>query len=264
MKTENSEMLELGSKSHNIQKLKMLLNIAGYWGSSPINDIVDGELMYWVSRFIIGKSETQSVPELVDRVTEYLNILITPPKDAKEIPVHVKVAPNTDFILPSGEVNPDYLVPAAVNRDPFDVYGKFEDLKMGVVTLPFPLRLSWDLKSEITRLNVNSDMAEDLVNAMNEMLSKIGYTAINVCGLDITGGCYNRRKIRGGTKWSSHSWGTAIDINPLANPMGKSAKRTLFGTDARYLAAAKILHNHGFRTLATDTMHWQWVPKVYR
>lgn len=259
-----NEILELGFKSPSVSHLKHLLNIAGYWGSASIDDVVDGELIYWVSRFIAGNVEGVPIYELADRVTEHLNILITPPKDAKEITVDVKVETNDSFITPSGKINQDYLVPAVVVRDPFEVYGKFEDLKMGIVELPFPLRLSWDLKSKITRLNVNSAMAEDFVNALGVIKSEIGLTAIQTCGLDITGGCYNRRKIRGGTKWSSHSWGTAIDINPVQNAMGKRATQTLFGTDSRYINAAEILYRHGFRTLESDNMHWQHVPKKYR
>ena len=259
-----NEKLELGMKSQDVLKLKTLLNISGNWGTADMDDVADGELMYWASRFGFEKPEGTFIKAIILAVIDYLNQSITPQAGDRDIAVAAPKPIKRSFILPNGQINPDYLVPSIVIREPFKVYGDFEDLKMGVVTLPFPLRLSWDLKSEIRRLNVNVEMADDFVNAMDEMLSVIGLTAINACGLDITGGCYNRRKIRGGTKWSSHSWGTAIDINPLANPMGKSADKTLFGTDARYLAAAEILHKHGFRTLATDNMHWQHVPNIYR
>ena len=38
------------------------------------------------------------------------------------------------------------------------------------------------------------------------------------------GGCFNIRKSRSDDRWSVHSWGMAIDINPTENPLGSPGK----------------------------------------
>ena len=38
-------------------------------------------------------------------------------------------------------------------------------------------------------------------------------------GIELFGGCLNVRRKRGGTTWSMHSWGIAIDFDPARNPL---------------------------------------------
>ena len=38
-------------------------------------------------------------------------------------------------------------------------------------------------------------------------------------GIDLWGGCLNVRQMRGGSSWSMHSWGIAIDFDPDRNQM---------------------------------------------
>ena len=49
---------------------------------------------------------------------------------------------------------------------------------------------------------------------------------------------FNCRAVTGGTKWSNHSYGTAIDINPLENPYvsrsGRIAHRESYAYDRRH------------------------------
>jgi hypothetical protein len=94
------------------------------------------------------------------------------------------------------------------------------------------IRLSYiDFQEEnrVGELIVNQAVADDIVNIMKELYN-IGYP-INQMRLisDFNGNdwksieadntsAFNCRKATGSKKWSKHSYGMAIDINPIENP----------------------------------------------
>jgi len=85
--------------------------------------------------------------------------------------------------------------------------------------LPYPMKLSWD-----TDATINSFLCHERVKDVFEKLF-VGITElytmdqIEQYGLDQFGGCLNVREMKGsnGQRWSTHSWGIAIDIDPLNN-----------------------------------------------
>ena len=46
-----------------------------------------------------------------------------------------------------------------------------------------------------------------------------GEAEIKALGLDLFGGCYNPRLMRGGSSLSTHSWATAINWDPEASQL---------------------------------------------
>lgn len=46
--------------------------------------------------------------------------------------------------------------------------------------------------------------------------------------LDVYGGCFNNRPIRGGSRPSLHAWGIAIDMDPERNTLYMSAPEAVF------------------------------------
>jgi hypothetical protein len=51
---------------------------------------------------------------------------------------------------------------------------------------------------------------------------------IKALQLDDFGGCFNYRKMRGGTQLSLHSWGVAIDLDPDRNLLKETSKTARF------------------------------------
>ena len=74
------------------------------------------------------------------------------------------------------------------------------------------------------------------------------------------GGCLNVRKMRGGSAWSIHSWGAAIDIDPDRNQL-KWGKDKAFLARSEYEPFWKIVEAEGWTSLLRarnfDAMHIQ-------
>jgi D-alanyl-D-alanine carboxypeptidase len=83
------------------------------------------------------------------------------------------------------------------------------------VSLPFPVRLSWQPSRTIIRMTCH--------RRMSGIFSSV-FGSIQERGLQdrITsfGGCFAFRPQRTGSKLSAHSWGIAIDLNPETNLQG--------------------------------------------
>ena len=96
-------------------------------------------------------------------------------------------------------------------------YGKpTQDGKPYLVTiaLPFPMRLAWDKNTTITKMRCHKLVAQQLSDIFMEILNVYGLPKIKELGIDLFGGCFNFRAMRGGSDYSRHSWGVAIDLDP--------------------------------------------------
>ncbi len=85
------------------------------------------------------------------------------------------------------------------------------------VSLPFPLRLSWDPARSILQMTCHRRLTSIFATA---------FACIQERGLQAKvtsfGGCFAFRPQRAGNKLSTHSWGIAIDLNPDTNPQGSA------------------------------------------
>jgi hypothetical protein len=108
----------------------------------------------------------------------------------------------------------------------------FWDAQMERFAVPFPLRLSWDTQTEITRIVAHRLVGMAIVDALFEISQHQtpGYLRGN--DLDLFGGTYADRNKRGIDEPSTHRWGIAIDLNPHLGPLGEEPKMPGFIVNA--------------------------------
>lgn len=88
-----------------------------------------------------------------------------------------------------------------------------------VMTLPYPMVLAWDEGVHIKRISCNKKVKESIETVLDKALQHYGMAAIKELRLNCFGGCVNYRPMRGGTMLSTHSWGIALDFDPINNQL---------------------------------------------
>ena len=82
------------------------------------------------------------------------------------------------------------------------------------INLPYPLKIAWAPEKTVTRITCHSRVHQSVLKVLANVKAHYGVTRIQALRLDHWGGCLNVRKMRGGSKWSTHSWGMAMDWDP--------------------------------------------------
>jgi hypothetical protein len=128
------------------------------------------------------------------------------------------------------------------------------------IKLPYPMKLAWDKRVTVNRMRCHINVADQLTNIFNEILEHYGMEKIQELGLDLFGGCFNYRQMRGGSDWSRHSWGVAVDLDPENNPLRATSETASFARP-EYKPMIDIFYKHGFESLGReknyDWMHFQ-------
>jgi len=83
--------------------------------------------------------------------------------------------------------------------------------------LPFPLRLAWETTRLVPRISLHRKVHASAARCFEQIAAAYDADARHQLGLDLFGGSFNVRKMRGGERWSLHAWGIAIDFDPLRN-----------------------------------------------
>lgn len=98
-------------------------------------------------------------------------------------------------------------------------YGKVGTNQTSLV-LPYPMVLAWDRDATVRKITLHKKVAESAGRALERIGSIYGTTTQRrLLGFDLFGGSLNVRRMRGGTAWSMHSWGIAIDFDPERNQL---------------------------------------------
>jgi hypothetical protein len=128
------------------------------------------------------------------------------------------------------------------------------------ITLPYPMRLAWDKNTKVTKMRCHKLVADKFLAVFNELLDAYGYEELVELGIDLFGGCFAFRAMRGGSEWSRHSWGIAIDLDPERNKL-KETDRTARFARPEYQKMIDIFYKHGFISLGVeknyDWMHFE-------
>ena len=99
---------------------------------------------------------------------------------------------------------------------------------MTQLELPYTMRLAWDKGVVVKKISCHQKVAKSLYTIL-ENVQKIYGKDISKLNLDLFGGCVNVRRMRGGSAWSIHSWGAAIDVDPDNNQLKWGKDKAAFG-----------------------------------
>lgn len=141
-------------------------------------------------------------------------------------------------------------------------YGQPGDVnQLTKILLPYPMRIAWKPETTVNAIQCHRLVAALLINVFNDLKQHYGYENIKNLGIDLFGGCVNVRLMRGSkTKWSRHSWGIAIDLDPARNTL-KEKKTTARFARPEYKKMIDIFYKHGFLSYGVekdyDWMHFE-------
>jgi len=142
-------------------------------------------------------------------------------------------------------------------------YGTPNETGLGYLTtiqLPYPMKLAWDLDTKVSRMSCHKLAAEKFLDVFNDLLAEYGMAEIERLGIDLFGGCFNYRKMRGGSSWSKHAWGIAVDLDPARNKLKETAKTARFARP-EYQKMMDVFYKNGFINLGIekgyDFMHFE-------
>jgi hypothetical protein len=155
--------------------------------------------------------------------------------------------PNTDYaynqylyILANGQPQepwrPEEITDINPNNWPrqytpeFDAFYGAKGQNLVKVQLPYPMRFSWDTTVSINSFSCHAKVRDSMQRVLKHVLDYYGIVEIKRLKLDLWGGCFNDRPIRGGTKPSMHSWGIAVDFNPTHNKLEWGRDKATFAS----------------------------------
>jgi len=146
-------------------------------------------------------------------------------------------------------------IPTDDNKSICDVYGQpGDESKLVRFNFPYPMRLYGETPIKTHRCHelVKADLEAILETARDEL----GMDFIQKYHLDHYDGCYNYRRMRGGSSKSRHSWGIAIDIAAQYN--GNSMRRPRAEMPNEFI---EIFQRFGWKSggaeWGRDFMHFQ-------
>lgn len=84
----------------------------------------------------------------------------------------------------------------------------------------YQMYLAWDPRAPLRKIAIHKNCADSLTRIMKKIEQKISPQDRSYYQLDMFGGAYNFRTMRGSNRLSMHAYGCAIDIAPEINPLG--------------------------------------------
>mgnify|MGYP000109002396 CR=1 FL=1 len=112
----------------------------------------------------------------------------------------------------------------------------------GRVIPPWRMVLAWDLTDEVEAIACHIDVASSLQRILENVADSYTPAEIVDLGLHLYGGCFNPRPKRGGTDWSTHAWGIAVDFDTARNRLqwGRDRARLAQPDAAAFWSAVQL------------------------
>lgn len=85
------------------------------------------------------------------------------------------------------------------------------------IDLPFDMVLAWDRNVHIRKMTLHERVAPSALKVLQQVGQIYNERERADLGINIFGGSLNVRRMRGGSAYSMHSWGIAIDFDPERN-----------------------------------------------
>ncbi len=135
-----------------------------------------------------------------------------------------------------------------------------KDATAGRVNLPFAFPLAWDTTQRATSYACHKIAAPIFTSIFAQAARHYGEKEFRRLRLDLFGGCFNYRPMRGGSQLSTHAWGIAWDIDPTRNKLKWGRDRAALAAEV-YVPFWNIVEAHGAVSLGRarnyDWMHFQ-------
>lgn len=87
------------------------------------------------------------------------------------------------------------------------------------VEVPYRLRIAWDVSLTTKKMTLNKHIADSAIQCLEQVMAFYDEEDRHILGLDLFGGAFNKRRMRGGSQWSMHAFGCAIDFDPERNQL---------------------------------------------
>lgn len=132
-----------------------------------------------------------------------------------------KLAPDP---IPDRDVTPEKPEPSHIKpvwprqADCMRFYGNVGTNQTSLV-LPYPMKIAWDLRKTVTKITLHEKVHDSAKRCFDRIADAYSPEKRRDTGIDLFGGSLNVRKMRGGSAWSMHSWGIAIDFDPSRNQL---------------------------------------------
>jgi hypothetical protein len=129
------------------------------------------------------------------------------------------------------------------------------------VMSPYEMVLTWDRSAKVRFITCHEKVVAPLTRILVKTMDAYGGDQIRALGLNLFSGCLNVRKMRGGSSWSIHSWGAAVDIDDERNRLewGKNKAQL---AKPEYEEFWRIVESEGAVSLGRqknyDWMHFQF------